>query len=80
MCIRDSYHTIATIRDNENKEKNTNQVIELKNMELVKIEEEETIFKKLNKYYVCLLYTSTLEEACMVHGIDVEELLKELNK
>ena len=22
----------------------------------------------------------TLEEACMVHGIDVEELLKELNK
>ena len=33
-------------------EKNTNQVIELKNMELVKIEEEETIFKKLNKYYV----------------------------
>lgn len=22
----------------------------------------------------------TLEEACMVHGIDVEELLKEINK
>ena len=22
----------------------------------------------------------TLEEACMVHGIDVEELIKELNK
>ena len=24
--------------------------------------------------------TETLEEACMVHGIDVEELLVELNK
>ena len=39
-------------KSNADKEKNANQVIELKNMELVKIGEEETIFKKLNKYYV----------------------------
>ena len=39
-------------KSNADKEKNANQVIELKNMELVKIEEEETIFKKLNKYFV----------------------------
>ena len=39
-------------KSNADKEKNANQIIELKNMELVKIGEEETIFKKLNKYYV----------------------------